>query len=54
MISVDDDDPLGSISTLRRPENQPYYYKADYYDNSPNAIRTFIFILNDRKDDSRC
>jgi len=24
MISVDDDDPLGSISTLRRPENQPY------------------------------
>jgi hypothetical protein len=52
-LSVEDNDPLTAIEAMRRPENLPAPYRAGIYDNSKNAIRQFVFILNDSPDDRK-
>jgi hypothetical protein len=53
MISVDDEDPLGTIATLRKADNLPAQYKLGIYDNQANTTRLFVFVLNDRPDNAK-
>lgn len=55
VLSVDDDDPLGSTDAMRNIPSLPAHYnKLGLYDFELSTTRTFVFIINDRSDSNRC